>query len=108
MSVYIVQEVYGRDFLPAKEYGELVPMLPYDMQIYLSATPAVRKLNRFLQKFTDNDYLLLVGDPVLIGLAVSLACMHNRGRAKLLKWDKRSMKYHPVNVDLVPKGESDE
>lgn len=107
MSVFIVQEVYGRNFLPAKEYGELVPMLPYDMQIYLSTAPAARKLTRFLQNFSDNDYILLVGDPVLIGLATAIACMHNRGKAKLLKWDKRTMGYHPVEVDLIPKENDD-
>lgn len=104
-KVYVVQEVYGRDFMPAKKFGELIPVLPSDMQIYLSATPAVRRLTRILSKFTDDDYLLLVGDPVLIGLAVSVACVSNRGKAKLLKWDKRNMEYHAVAVDIFQKGE---
>jgi hypothetical protein len=104
-KVYVVQEVYGRDFMPAKKFGELVPLLQADTQIYLSATPAVRRLTRHLSKFTDEDYLLLVGDPVLIGIAVSIACAANRGKVKLLKWDKRNMDYHAVSVDIFQKGE---
>lgn len=106
--VFVVQEAYGRDYMPAGKFGELIAMLPSDMQIYLSATTATRKLNRFLKDYNDNDYLLLSGDPVLIGLAVGIATGNNRGRAKLLKWDKRAGQYHPVEVDLFQKGESNE
>jgi hypothetical protein len=105
-KVYIVQEVYGRDYLPAAKYGELIPLLTAETQIYLSATPAVRKLARSLSKFTDDDYLVLVGDPVLIGLATALAAGANRGRVKVLKWDRRSFTYHCVQIDLYPKEES--
>lgn len=105
-KVYVVQEVYGRDFLPARKYGELIPLLQADMQVYLSAVPAIRRLTRILSKFTDEDYLLLVGDPVLIGLAVAVATASNRGKARLLKWDKQNRDYHAVSVDIFQKGES--
>ena len=106
MAVYVVQEFGGRDFMPAAKHGTLVAMLPSDMQVYLSATTAVRKLTRHLKDFSDDDFLLLSGDPVLIGLAVAIATANNRGRAKLLKWDKRAGQYHPVDVDIYQKGET--
>jgi hypothetical protein len=105
-KVYVVQEVMGRNFLPARKYGSLVPLLSPDTQVYLSATPAIRRLQRALKDFTDEDYLLLSGDPVLIGLAVGVATTNNRGKARLLKWDKAVGDYHPIDVDIYQKGES--
>ena len=58
--------------------------------------------------FSDDDYLLLMGDPSAIGIACAVASSNNRGRFKCLKWDKREYKYYPVEVNLYEKGEIDE
>jgi hypothetical protein len=51
--------------------------------------------------------LLLIGDPAAMAVAGALAAKHNNGKFKLLKWDKREMKYYPIQVE-VNKGERNE
>ena len=99
MTVYVVQEVPKFNVLPARKYGELELMLPPG-QITLSAGPTVNRLKHKLRNFTDMDYLLLIGDPLAIGLAVAIASNANRGKARLLKWDRQEKQYYPLNINL--------
>lgn len=100
MTVYVVQEVSGRDIVGAMKYGELQALLPPGNQVVLSSQPVVRSLIRSLKNFSDDDYLLCMGDPTAIGIATAVAARYNRGRIKFLKWDKREHTYYPVQVDV--------
>lgn len=106
MTVFITQETPGRNFLPARKYGELVALLPGNAQIVLSPTPVLRKLEFQLSKFSDDDFLLMSGDPLIIGLAVHVALTRNAGRARFLKWDKRENDYYEVKIDLNEKADN--
>jgi hypothetical protein len=97
--VFIVQEVPGRNVIPARQYGELCLLLP-EGDVVLSPGPTTRRLQRALKDFGDQDYLLLMGDPVAIGLACAVASDINQGRFKLLKWDRQQHVYYPVEVVL--------
>jgi hypothetical protein len=97
--VYVVQEPEGKNILAAKKFGKLEALLPSG-QIMLSSGPSVLKLRRKLQKFCDDDYLLLIGDPIAIALAAMIAGASNAGRVKFLKWDKQERQYYPVEVDI--------
>jgi hypothetical protein len=44
--------------------------------------------------------LLLAGDPVAIALSAAIAAKHNRGKFKMLKWDRLENKYIPLQADL--------
>ena len=77
-------------------------------QIMFSPQPAIRKLKRKLRDFNDNDYLLMMGDPAAMGIACCVAAEMNRGKFKILKWDKKQQRYYPVSVNLNEKGEIDE
>ena len=94
MTVYITQEMRGRDITDATAFGELEILLPAEEQTSYSTQPTVRRMARKLSKFTDDDYLLLAGDPAAI------ASRYNAGRFKLLKWDRQEAKYFPLSVDL--------
>lgn len=104
-TVFVVQEVPGRNLAPALQYGELKELLPVG-DVVLSPGPMVRKLQRKLKDFCDKDYLLLCGDPVAIGMATAVAASINQGRIALLKWDRRSSVYFPVRVDIYQRLES--
>ena len=97
-NVYIVQDSPGKNFIPAEKFGEAKYLL-VGRQSSL-AVPVIRKLRRELRNFTDEDYLLLVGDPVAIGVATALAARQNRGRVKVLKWDRQESCYYVVQIDL--------
>ena len=66
----------------------------------LSPGPAVRKAKQLLRDFSDDDYLLLIGDPAMIGLSCSVASYNNRGKYKVLMYDRRTFTYFPIQIDL--------
>lgn len=105
--VFVIQETLKHNLLPAQAFGELVFLLPPTLQITFSPGPIVTRMERELINFNDQDYLLLIGDPAAMAVAGALAAKHNNGRFKLLKWDKREMKYYPIQVG-VNKGERNE
>lgn len=103
MTVFITQEVRGRDFRDALSFGELEVLVPALEQATLSTQPVVRRMLRKLVRFNDQDYLLLSGDPVAIATAAALAAYYNRGRFKVLKWDRLTARYLPLQVDVTLK-----
>jgi hypothetical protein len=103
MTVYITQDVKGRDFRDALSFGDIEVLVPALEQATLSTQPVVRRMLRKLVKFTDEDYLLLSGDPVAIATAAALVSYYNRGRFKVLKWDRLSERYLPLQVDVTLK-----
>ena len=105
MTVYVIQEVPGRNITSARQYGDFEVLLPSNTQIMLSASPSIKRMKQSLQDFKDEDYLLLIGDPAAIGVACSVASYYNRGRYNILKWDRQEGTYYPVKIDLHEKGE---
>ena len=61
MTVYVVQEVQGRNIASARQYGDFELLLPSNAQIMLSASPSVRRMKKILQDYKEGDYLLLNG-----------------------------------------------
>ena len=89
-----------RDITDAAEFGDLDILHPAKEQASLSTQPTVRRMIRKLSKFTDEDYLLLAGDPAGIAIAAALAAQNNMGRFKVLKWDRLEKRYYPLDVNL--------
>ena len=98
-TVYIIQEM-GRNVRSAEKFGDLKVMLPDNKQIVLSAGPLTFKLKQELKNFSDDDYLLLMGDPTLIGVACAVASEANRGKFKVLKWDRDEKTYYSIEIDI--------
>ena len=107
-KVYIVQEMPNHDIASAMSYGKMEVLLPSNTQIAFSTVPAIRRLRNKLREYGNNDFLLLTGDPVAIGLACSIAALYNAGRYTALKWDRREKVYIPVRIDITENGERDE
>ena len=110
--VYVIQELAGtRDGRPkinilgARDYGEFKFLLPELSQIIFSPGPLIFKLRQGLKNFNEDDYLLLTGDPAIIGVACSIVSDITNGKYKLLKWDKQESKYYPITINLYEKGE---
>jgi hypothetical protein len=99
--VYVVQEVRGRNLTAAREYGELRALLDPDYQCFLRPDHSVALLKQALTGFTVDDHLLLMGDPVLIGMASAIAAFKTGGFVKLLKWDAQAQKYYAIPVTLT-------
>ena len=106
--VYLIQENPYISVLSANEYGKIVTLFESGTQIMFSPQPAIRKLKRKLRNFNDEDHLLMMGDPAAMGIACCVASEMNRGKFKILKWDKMQKRYYSVQVNQNEKGEIDE
>ena len=114
-TVYVIQHIAGSqagtpkiNIIGAKDYGDLVFLLPEFSQMIFSPGPLVYKLRQGLKNFKEGDHLLLTGDPALIGVACSIVSDITNGKYNLLKWDKQEKKYYPISISLYEKGEIDE
>lgn len=101
MSVYVVEKPSdNKNISSALDYGKFEFILDSRSNMIYSPVPTVNRIRYKLQNFNDNDYLLLIGDPVAIGVCMHHALLSNTGRAKLLKWDNRDYKYNIIEVDI--------
>jgi hypothetical protein len=99
-TVFITQENPKVDTLSAREWGNLDPLTsPFD-QVHLNPGRVVSQLRRKLRHYDDEDWLLALGDPAIIGIAFAIAADSNSGRINLLKWDKREKTYYPVQITI--------
>ena len=100
MTVYVIQKPDAKkNILSAAKYGEFEVVLDNNPDLIFSPGPTVAKVRKKLKNFSDDDYLLLIGDPALIGVCVHYALHFNRGRANLLKWDNREFIYYNVEIN---------
>ena len=113
--VYVIQELPGTkagtpkiNIMSAREYGEFKFLLPEFSQIIFSPGPLVFKLRKLLENYTPDDYLLLTGDPAIIGIACSIVSEFTNGKYNLLKWDKQDRIYYPIEINLNEKGKINE
>lgn len=111
MTVFVVQKQMRFD----DRTGELVPRFKTldkaerfgDLEYLLSPSahpfnPAniIGDLHEKLKNFSDEDFLLLIGNPALIGMATAVASHYNSGRVKLLQWSGRQSDYAEISVRM--------
>ena len=108
--VYVIQDVPGSkigtpkiNIIGATQFGQLKVLLPENSQIILSPNYVITTLRNKLKDYTSKDYLLLTGDPAIIGVACSIVSDTTNGKYNLLKWDKQERRYYPVEIDLYKK-----
>lgn len=106
--VFIVQSTHVRsgesyvpkfDFTDAKRFGKLVELLrsrsaPYDPE---SVLPVLREK---LSDFTSHDFILAVGNPILIGWATAIAADVNEGFVNMLQWSGKHREYTPISANI--------
>ena len=112
--VYVLQELPGTkagtpkiNIMSASKYGKFKFLLPEFSQIIFSPGPLIFKLRKGLQNYSSKDFLLLTGDPAIIGVACSIVSDMTNGKFNLLKWDKQERKYYPIEINLHEKGTID-
>ena len=65
-------------------------------------------IKNILKDFNDDDFLLMMGDPSIIGVACAIVAQNNVGRFSVLKWDRQEARYYPIKFNLYEKGELDD
>ena len=109
-KVYVVQSTRKRDqrdgsfkpkfdLEPAKTWGELVELVsptakPFNAQVLID------EMREKLKDFSDEDYLLPIGNVTIISMAVTLAQEQNNGRVKLLQWSGTNQSHVSIQCDF--------
>ena len=108
MTVYVVQNQHQWDprqraFVPkfdysqSAEFGDLVFLLSPEADIYRPDS-LVSDLREGLGRYrSDEDYLILTGNPIMTGLAVTIAAQ-NDGAVSILQWSGRMNRYTPIHA----------
>ena len=92
-TVFVVQVDNSKDLSDAKKYGQLravfgKPRKPYD------TASMVTKARRVFEDWQSGDYLLMVGDPTLCAVCMTVASEYDE-RVSVLSWDRESFQYIP-------------
>ena len=114
-TVYVIQEIPGTregrpkiNIMGAAHYGNIKFLLPELSQIIFSPGPLIMKLRQGLKNYGPKDYLLLTGDPAIIGVACSIVSDITNGKYNVLKWDKQERRYYSIEINLYEKGNIEE
>ena len=106
-NVYVIQDIPGSkagtpkiNIIGATQFGNLKVCLPENSQIILSPTYVITTLRSKLKEYNSKDYLLLTGDPAIIGVACSIVSDMTNGKYKLLKWDRQEKTYYPIEINI--------
>lgn len=111
MTVYVVQQQMKfdpvkRELVPrfqsinkAERYGNIVYVLspsahPFNPELVLG------DIHERLSGFSDEDYLLLIGNPGIIGMCSAVAAHYNEGRVKFLQWSGRHSEYTEIAAEI--------
>lgn len=88
------------DVTPAEEYGDIIDILSPSAAPF--HPPAVLgQMHQVLKSFCDDDYLLLTGNPVLIGLAAAIAADYNGGAVNFLQWSGKEKRYLVIRAEDI-------
>lgn len=110
-KVFVVQDQFVRDqetgaliskfdFTKAKEFGQIEFLLDPNSHPFSPNQSIVQQLWKKLKHFSDVDYLLPTGNPVLIGWATALAAQANYGKVDMLQWNARRQCYLHIKSNL--------
>jgi len=84
---------------PATLFGEVVIMLPPNAN-RLHINPLVTALREQMKDFSPEDYVVAVGDPSLLAAAACIAVRKTNGLLRILKWDRQTSAYIPVEANV--------
>lgn len=108
-TVYVTQDVLIRgpggvyerryDHQAAAVYGNLQYVVNFS-QAQAPPYSLIETMRSALRTFSQDDYLLPVGDPVVMSLATHFALESSGGRVQILRWDRVTQSYQVVHFDV--------
>lgn len=87
---------------PINDFGEPVWLTPPGIRTGPNFIhQAIEKITNALQPFTAKDYLVCIGDPILIAVAIHRAALNIfPDPVRTLRWDKNKQAYELLEVSL--------
>lgn len=97
-TVYVTCPPDGKDLRDAERFGDFKIVLPSIFKPY-SPQQLLARARRELSGMQPGDYLLMIGDPMLCGICMTVAA-EKVNTIRVLSWDKQHGRYEPVVWDL--------
>ena len=93
--------VPSMDLSPANEWGEVVFLLRDSENPFGDVDATAKEVERMLDDhgYDSEDFLLLVGNPALIGIVAAVASAYSP-KMQFLQWSKADHGYRPVVVNI--------
>lgn len=89
------------DMRPAESFGRIEYLLP-PSAVPFRSIEVINELKRQLGNgWNDGDYLLLTGNPVLIGLAFAIAADIAGGSINVLQWSGKTRSYTVIRLNAI-------
>ena len=87
----------------AEEFGDMVFLLspnarPFDRNENSALQPLIEEMRPQLAGYTADDYLLLIGNPIIMSAMVAIAADASGGPVRFLQWSRE--RYIEVTGDL--------
>lgn len=111
MTVYVVQNQMRydhdlREMTPrfptievARQWGELEYILDPSASAF-EPDQVIGNIHHKLSGFSDDDFLVLVGNPGLIGMVFGIAAYYNDGKVKILQWSGKFKTYVVISSKI--------
>jgi hypothetical protein len=105
-KVFVVQENFRADYSDAERFGELVFMTASEFKPINGSlrNQAIKDdIKASLVRFTPDDFLVLTGNPTMIGFAFhhAVGAVANKGGVlNILQWDKIANGYKPFQITV--------
>mgnify|MGYP001208089474 FL=1 len=90
-----------RDVSDCERFGTPTVLFENPRQVQVNSIRFVGIVEQKLKDFTSEDFLLLMGDPVLIGICCTVAAKKTNNKFKVLKWDREQSIYIPIIIELA-------
>lgn len=97
-TVFVVFADHRKDFSKAEEFGQLRDVFSSVGRNY-NASALIEHARHVLGQSQPGDYLLVVGDPTLVGICMVVMAELD-GRMNLLRWDRDDFRYSPLSLDF--------
>ena len=81
------------DLTPALEFGDIELLLDSGVHVAIATVPMIRAFHDKLRNYTSDDFLILTGNPVAMGIATAVAAHYNSGKVNILQWDRKQHRY---------------
>lgn len=85
---------------PAEQFGEVVTLLPPGAQFY-AASETTRLIKQRLHEldYQRGDYLLPLGNPIIMAVTSAIAARRSNGCLNVLVWDRQTSSYVSYELD---------
>ena len=97
-TVYVVYNDSRKNMSAAEKFGQLKDVYSSVGRVY-NGDKLIEHARRVLDNWQPGDYLLLVGDPTLCGICMTVA-LESEEEINVLRWDRINFDYVPLRLNF--------